>query len=104
MTDVQVSELEISVQRPASMSESELRAWVLERARTSRLALTLGQRVDSDGPRLLSVGTSIPPDVATEQIDDLMLDMRLIGLRPEVIYMIIGAGSRLSTPDDREDG
>jgi hypothetical protein len=76
----------ISFERPASMSESEMRAWITRRAMDHQLALVLSR---SDGSanqsRLLRVEVRADSIEATEEkLTDLMLDMRLLGLRPMV--------------------
>jgi hypothetical protein len=69
------------------MSESEMRAWIAERARDHQPQLALGARDGSDkDQRLLRVkilAQSI--EVADDQLAELMMDMRLLGLRPTVL-------------------
>jgi hypothetical protein len=77
----------ISFQRPASMSESEMRAWIAERARAHQPRLALGAQHGSDNEhRLLRVKVPAHGDgAADEQLAELMMDMRLLGLRPMVL-------------------
>jgi hypothetical protein len=75
----------ISFERPLSMSEAEMRAWITERARAGEPVLTLDGR-DSGAAELLHV--ELPEGSmkeADEQLTELMMDMRLLGLRPEVV-------------------
>jgi len=80
-----VTEVLISFSRPPSLGESEMRAWIAERARGRGPALILG-RPDHSSHHVLTVrmhGESV--EAAEEQLTDLMLDMRLLGLRPAVM-------------------
>jgi hypothetical protein len=80
-----VTEVLISFSRPASLGESEMRAWIAERARDRGPALTLG-RPDDARQHLLRVRMHAEgAESAQEQLTDLMLDMRLLGLRPAVV-------------------
>ena len=80
-----VTEVMISFERPPSMSDAEMRAWIAERARSDEPAIAL------DGPergtaQLLHVELPARSTEAAEaQLADLMMDMRLLGLRPEVV-------------------
>jgi hypothetical protein len=78
-----VDEVLISFQRPASMSRSEMRAWVSERARNGQPAVTLSAADEAELLRVEVRDDSI--EAATEQLADLMLDMRLLGLCPTVV-------------------
>jgi hypothetical protein len=73
-----VPEVLICFERPASLSESEMRSWVMERAQTRRPMVAL----DGSGPVLR---VDIAAEAADDQLADLMLDMRLLGLRPTVV-------------------
>ena len=68
------------------MTESELRAWIGQRARAGLPSLALDGLQSSDSERqLLRVqlqGESIEADEA--QLSELMMDMRLLGLIPVV--------------------
>jgi hypothetical protein len=80
-----VNEVLIAFSRPASLGESEMRAWIAERARERGPALILG-RPDPASQHVLRVrmhGESV--EAAEEQLTDLMLDMRLLGLRPALV-------------------
>jgi hypothetical protein len=82
-----VTEVLISFQRPASMTESEMRAWITERARTRQPQLALAGPDGSESqPQLLRVEVRADSiEAAEEQLTDLMMDMRLLGLRPTVV-------------------
>lgn len=78
----------ISFRRPTSMSKSEMRAWVSDRAQTRGPALTLDETDHSDGRAAMLLRVEVQSDsieAAEEQLEDLMLDMRLLGLRPAVL-------------------
>jgi hypothetical protein len=82
-----VTEVLISFKRPVSMSESEIRAWISKQATSRQPALTLTRRHLADGPVLLlhvapGAGSAT---AANEQLADLMMDMRLLGLCPTVV-------------------
>jgi hypothetical protein len=82
----------IAVQRPASMSESELRTWIDERALHRRVPVALSGS-DRSGGHALRLRVDMPEGStasAEEELSDLMLDMRLLGLRPAIV-----------DPDDR---
>ncbi|HET6867251.1 MAG TPA: hypothetical protein VFH80_15125 [Solirubrobacteraceae bacterium] len=79
-------EVLITVERPASMGESEMRAWVSERARVARLAVSLGPADGAESsPLMLRVEFQHDGAAAEDQLADLMMDMRLLGLRPTVV-------------------
>jgi hypothetical protein len=81
-----VGEVMISFERPASMTESEMRAWVTERGRVRRSERCSG--ADGGASRealLLCVDVQADSKTAEEQLTDLMMDMRLLGLRPNVV-------------------
>jgi hypothetical protein len=81
-----VGEVLISFSRPASLAESEMRAWIAERARSRGPALSLG-RPDESRQHMLRVQMHADSsESAEEQLTDLMLDMRLLGLRPSVVH------------------
>jgi hypothetical protein len=76
----------ISFHRPVSMTETELRAWIAERARARQPQLALGIQDGSVTQQWLRV--AVPTDsieAAEEQVAELMMDMRLSGLRPTVL-------------------
>ena len=80
-----VDDVLIAFSRPASLGESEMRAWIAERARDRGPSLTLG-RPDHDRQHVLRVRMHAGESgSAEEQLTDLMLDMRLLGLRPLVV-------------------
>jgi len=80
-----VNEVLISFSRPASLGESEMRAWIAERARDRGPALILGRpgRASQHVLRVRMHGETL--ESAEDQLTDLMLDMRLLGLRPAVV-------------------
>ncbi len=82
-----VIEVLISLTRPASMSDSEIQAWISKEATSRQPSLVLTRRQLSDGSGLL---LRVAPGArsgtaANEQLADLMMDMRLLGLRPTVV-------------------
>lgn len=80
-----MDEVLISFSRPASLGESEMRAWIAERARERGPSLSLG-RPDHTRQHMLRVRIHMNgAESAEEQLTDLMLDMRLLGLRPAVV-------------------
>jgi hypothetical protein len=75
----------IAFSRPPSLGESEMRAWIAERARERGPSLILG-RPDHAHQHVLRVRLFAgSTESADEQLTDLMLDMRLLGLRPSVL-------------------
>lgn len=69
------------------MSDSEIQAWISKEATSRQPALLLSRRHLSDGPALLlrvapGAGSAT---AANEQLADLMMDMRLLGLRPTIV-------------------
>jgi hypothetical protein len=82
-----VNEVLISFKQPESMSEAEVQAWISKEARDRQPELIVSHRHLSDGPVLLLRVASGPRSVTTgdEQLADLMMDMRLLGLRPTVV-------------------
>jgi hypothetical protein len=95
---VAMSEVLISFQRPASLSDSELRAWISERSRRHNPALALGEPGGSGNPSLVRVDLRPDSDLPIdEQLTDLMMDMRLLGLRPAIVSAD-GDGSARSRP------
>jgi hypothetical protein len=76
----------ISFERPQSMTESEMRAWVTERGRVRPPERSPGAAggVESEA-LLLCVDVQADSKAAEEQLTDLMMDMRLLGLRPTVV-------------------
>jgi hypothetical protein len=79
-----VSEMLIEFQRPDSLPESEMRDWIAARARSRRPWLAL--REPSAQALLLHVELDDDSaEAADEQLTELMLDMRLLGLRPALV-------------------
>ncbi len=79
-----MDEVLIAFSRPASLGESEMRAWIAERARERGPSLSLG-RPDHARQHVLRVRLHVNGASAEEQLTDLMLDMRLLGLRPSLV-------------------
>jgi hypothetical protein len=80
-----VTEVLISLRLPASMTESEMRSWIASRAQSWNPVLALR---DGEGSGALLLHVDVGPDPtapATEQLIDLMTDMRLLGLRPAIV-------------------
>jgi hypothetical protein len=77
----------ITFERPASMSRSEVSGWISERAQPRSTAITLGV-ADSAEKDLEVVRVEVRgnwTEAAQDQLADLMMDMRLLGLRPEIV-------------------
>jgi hypothetical protein len=69
------------------MTDWELRTWLTERARACRPALARSGP-DGSARQALVVRVEVQADsieAAEEQLTDLMMDMRLLGLRPTVV-------------------
>jgi hypothetical protein len=83
----------ISFQRPASMTELEMRSWITKRSAAGGPALALrGRDGPEDQTRLLRAELQAESiGAAEEQLADLMMDMRLLGLRPSIVSSA-GAG------------
>jgi hypothetical protein len=82
-----VVELLITFARHSSISETEMRGWVSERARAGPPAITLDEtdRGESN-PLVLRVEVREDCTEAVEdQLAELLMDMRLLGLRPTVV-------------------
>jgi hypothetical protein len=82
-----VAEVLIAFERPASMSKSEMRTWVSERGRAGPPAIALGGADGAEGDdRVLRVDVRGDSTGAVEDLlADLMMDMRLLGLRPTIV-------------------
>lgn len=81
-----IVELLIGFTRPESMSDSQMRSWINDRARTGRPALTVGRAGAAEAHELLWVtAASDAVSSAEDQVSDLLLDMRLLGLRPTIM-------------------
>ena len=68
------------------MTESEMRSWLASRAQIWNPVLGLRDGEGSGAGLLLHV--DVGPDLtapATEQLIDLMTDMRLLGFRPAIV-------------------
>ncbi len=78
-----MAEVLISFQRPDSLTESEMRAWVTQRSDVGQPSLMLSRS-------LLRVEVDADTD---EQLAELMLDMRLLGLRPAVVAPKMGTNT-----------
>jgi hypothetical protein len=82
-----VVELLVTFARHSSISETEMRGWVSDRARAGPPAITLDEsdRGESD-PLLLRVEVQEGGTEAVEdQLAEPLMDMRLLGLRPTVV-------------------
>lgn len=90
-------EVLIGFDRPESMSEAEMRDWLDHRARDGGPTLAWGRAAGPPTHHLLWV-TAAPDSRSAEedQIADLLLDMRLLGLRPTL--MADTGGSELPEP------
>jgi hypothetical protein len=81
-----VAEVLINFERPASMSTSDMRAWIGERARAAPAITLDGADGRESGALVLRVEVREGWTRAVEdQLADLMMDMRLLGLRPTVV-------------------
>lgn len=77
-----MTEVVIRLQRPVLMT-SEMRAWLSQGVRAERPALALRLERADRGALLLRVELGSESIHAAEQeLADLMMDMRLLGLRP----------------------
>lgn len=80
-----MAEVLISFRRPASMSDHELRAWVVEQSVVRRLALVLCGQHGLEA-QALRVRVEAPDDTGLdEELTELITDMRLLGLRPVTV-------------------
>jgi hypothetical protein len=80
-----VNEVMISFERPPSMSDAEMRAWIAERAHSSEPALMLAGPESASAELLCVELPTSSIEAARAQLAELMMDMRLLGLRPEVV-------------------
>ena len=82
-----MAEIVIAFRRPASMTTSEMRAWVVDRALVGPSALTVSVAEASVGRGLrLRVETDDgAAETAEDQLSELMMDMRLLGFHPAVV-------------------
>jgi hypothetical protein len=82
-----MAEVVIAFRRPPSMTPSEMRAWVIDRAlvRQRALALSGPEESQTEGLRLRVEIDDSAIETAEEELTDLMMDMRLLGLRPAVL-------------------
>jgi hypothetical protein len=82
-----MAEVVIAFRRPPSMSTSEMRAWVIDRAlvRQRALALSVPEASWGQGFRLRVEIDDSAADTAEEELSELMMDMRLLGFQPAVV-------------------
>ncbi|HLY51048.1 MAG TPA: hypothetical protein VKR21_17790 [Solirubrobacteraceae bacterium] len=82
-----MAEVVISFRRPPTMTAAEMHAWVIDRALVRQRALVLSGPEGSghEGLRLRVEVDDEELGTAEEELADLMMDMRLLGLRPAVI-------------------
>jgi hypothetical protein len=80
-----MAEVLIFLQRPPTLSEAEMRTWLLERAGIHRRPkLAIAEPDHREGQQALlqvDVEADSVQDART-QLNELMTDMRLVGLRP----------------------
>jgi hypothetical protein len=79
-----MAEVVITFRRPPSMSEAEMQAWVIDRALVRGRALALSRPNGQD----LRLRVEVDDDAvgeAGEELTDLMMDMRLLGLHPALV-------------------
>ncbi len=82
-----MAELLIGFERPPTLTAAEMHAWVIDRALVRQHALVLSGPDGSrrDGLVLRVEVDDDALDTAREELSDLIMDMRLLGLRPTVI-------------------
>ena len=81
-----MAEVTIAFERPATLSAAEMHAWVIDRALVGRRALVLSGPDGSNRDELvLRLEIDDGASDAAEQLTELMMDMRLLGLRPAVV-------------------
>ena len=82
-----MAEVVIAFQRPPQMSPSQLDEWVSDVTLAGQRALAVSAPEESadDGLRLRVQIDDDAVQTSVEELADLMTDMRLLGLRPEVV-------------------
>jgi hypothetical protein len=82
-----MGEIVIAFRRPPSMSASEMRGWVIDRAlvRQRALALSVPEASWGQGFRLRVEIDDSAAETAEEELSELMMDMRLLGFQPDVV-------------------
>lgn len=82
-----MAEVVIGFVPPPSLNEEEMYAWVADRAGAQHRALALSapECLDGSGLRLRVEIDDGASDAGAEELADLMMDMRLLGLRPAVV-------------------
>ena len=82
-----MAELVISFRQPPTMTAAEMHAWVIDRALVRQRALVLSapETPHRGGLRLRVEVDDDELATAEEELSDLMMDMRLLGLRPAVV-------------------
>ena len=82
-----MAEVVIAFKRPPSMTASEMRAWVIDRAlvRQRALALSVPEASWGQGFRLCVEIDDDAGETAEEELGELMMDMRLLGFQPAVV-------------------
>jgi hypothetical protein len=82
-----MAEVVIAFHRPPTMTASDMRAWVIDRAlvRQRALALSVPDASWGQGLRLRVEIDDGAVETAEEELTDLMMDMRLLGFRPAVV-------------------
>ncbi len=82
-----MAEVLISCERPPTLTAAQMHAWVIDRALLCQRALVLSGPDGSTGDGLV-LRVEVDDDAleaAQEELTDLMMDMRLLGLRPAVL-------------------
>ena len=82
-----MAEVVIAFRRPPQMSPSQLEEWVSDVTLAGQRALVVSAPEEStdDGLRLQVQIDDDAVRTSVEELADLMTDMRLLGLRPEVV-------------------
>lgn len=82
-----MAEVVIAFKRPPTMTASEMRAWVVDRALVDQRALALSVPAASwgQGFRLLVETDDDASEAAEDELSELMMDMRLLGFQPAFV-------------------
>ena len=81
-----MAEVLISFERPPSMSRPEMTGWITGRAEACSPAITLRVTdLAEEDPQVLRVEARDWTQAAQDELADLMMEMRLLGLRPRMM-------------------
>lgn len=90
-----VAEVQIRLERPAALTP-ELRAWIGSRLGAGKAVLARARQAGGGpGELILRVEVALPtPEEVSDEVSDLITDLRLLGLRPTLLTDLSGLPTR----------